>query len=214
VRYYNFDENRSQVFDGIFGNDDNGASLVSVPGSTKANGIAPRFMAAYKLSNEVTLNAQASRGFRLGGINDPLNVPICSAQDLQTFGGRNSWKDETAWNYEVGAKSTLANGRASVNVSAYYMDIDDLQLTVTAGTCTSRLVFNVPKAQSSGLELELGATPTPHLDMSLNASVNTGQLKSTLAGNSESDAPVTGFSPLPETTGEKKTRIRDEASPP
>ncbi|HMC53536.1 MAG TPA: TonB-dependent receptor, partial [Gemmatimonadaceae bacterium] len=178
VRYYNFDENRSQVFDGIFGNDDNGASLVSVPGSTKANGIAPRFMAAYKLSNEVTLNAQASRGFRLGGINDPLNVPICSAQDLQTFGGRNSWKDETAWNYEVGAKSTLANGRASVNVSAYYMDIDDLQLTVTAGTCTSRLVFNVPKAQSSGLELELGATPTPHLDMSLNASVNTGQLKS------------------------------------
>jgi iron complex outermembrane receptor protein len=187
LRYYNFDENRSQVFDGIFGNDDNGNTLVSVPGATKANGLAPRFMASYKASSAVTLNAQASKGFRLGGINDPLNVPICSAQDLVTFGGRDSWKDETAWNYEVGAKSTLLGGRASLNLSAYYMDISDLQLTVTAGTCTSRLVFNVPKARSSGLEVEFGATPSEHLDLSLNASFNNGQLRSTLTSTDASN---------------------------
>jgi len=180
LRYYNFDEDRTQIFDGFFGNDNNGASLISNPGSTKANGFAPRLMASYKASDQITFNAQVSKGFRLGGINDPLNVPICTPQDLITFGGRDSWKDETAWNYEVGTKSTLMDGRASLNLSAYYMDINNLQLTVTAGSCTSRLVFNVPKARSSGIELEFGATPNEQFDFSLNASLNNGQLRSTL----------------------------------
>jgi iron complex outermembrane receptor protein len=180
LRYYNFDEDRTQIFDGFMGNNDNGRSLVSNPGSTKANGLAPRLMASYKASDQITFNAQVSKGFRLGGINDPLNVPICTRQDLITFGGRNSWKDETAWNYEVGTKSTLMDGRASLNLSAYYMDIHDLQLTVTAGSCTSRLVYNVPKARSSGIELEFGAAPNEHFDFSLNTSLNNGQLRSTL----------------------------------
>ncbi len=187
LRYYNFDEDRTQIFDGIFGNDDNGTLQVSSPGSTKADGLAPRLMASYKVSDQVTFNAQASKGFRLGGINDPLNVPICTPQDLVTFGGRDSWKDETAWNYEVGTKSTLMGGRASLNVSAYYMDISDLQLTVTAGSCTSRLVFNVPKARSSGLEFEFSATPSDHFDFSVNASLNNGQLRSTLTSTDASN---------------------------
>ena len=187
LRYYNFNEDRTQIFDGIFGNDNNGSSLVSNPGATKANGLAPRVMGAFKVSDYVTLNAQASKGFRLGGINDPLNVPVCTAQDLATFSGRDSWKDETAWNYEVGAKSTLFGGRASLNVAAYYMDISNLQLTVTAGTCTSRLVFNVPKSHSSGLELEMSATPNEHVDFSVNASLNNGQLGSTLTSTDASN---------------------------
>ena len=156
-------------------------------------------MASYKASDQITFNAQASRGFRLGGINDPLNVPICTPQDLVTFGGRDSWKDETAWNYEIGTKSTLMDGRASLNVSAYYMDIRDLQLTVTAGSCTSRLVFNVPKARSSGLEVEFGATPNEHFDFSLNASLNNGQLRSTLT-STDASHNVTVVSGIKEAT--------------
>ena len=187
LRYYDFAEDRSQIFDGIFGNDDNGNTLVSTPGTTDANGLAPRFMAAFAATPNVTLNAQASKGFRLGGINDPLNVPVCTAADLVTFSGRDSWKDETAWNYEVGAKSTLFGGRASLNLSAYYMDIENLQLTVTAGSCTSRLVFNVPEAVSSGLELDFSATPTEHIDFAVSASFNNGQLRSTLTSTDASN---------------------------
>jgi iron complex outermembrane receptor protein len=180
LRYYNFDESREQIFDGIFGNDNNGTSLVEQPGATKANGWAPRFMASYKASDALTLNAQASRGFRLGGINDPLNVPLCTPEDLATFGGRDSWKDETAWNYEVGAKSQVFGGRGSINVSAFYMDIRDLQLTVTAGSCSSRLIFNVAKARSQGLELEVTAAPNEHWDFSVSAGLNNSELKSTI----------------------------------
>ena len=34
LRYYHFDEDKEQVFDGIFANDNTGTSLVSQPGST------------------------------------------------------------------------------------------------------------------------------------------------------------------------------------
>src|SRR5207237_146466 len=42
LRYYHFNEDKQQIFDGIFGNDNNGVSLVSQPGTTNANGVAPR----------------------------------------------------------------------------------------------------------------------------------------------------------------------------
>jgi iron complex outermembrane receptor protein len=190
LRWYNFDESRAQIFDGIFGNNDNGNSLVSQPGSTDASGVAPRFMASYRASDALTLNAQASRGFRLGGINDPLNLPICTPEDSATFSGRDTWEDETAWNYEVGAKSRLWGGRASLNVSAFYMAIRDLQLTVTAGSCSSRLIFNVDKARSLGAEVELTATPNEHLDLGLAVGLNDSELQSTILSAGQ---PVSGM---------------------
>jgi len=191
LRYYNFKEDRQQIFDGIFAQDSTGTALLSVPGSTKASGVAPRFMASYKVSDALTLNAQVSQGFRLGGINDPLNLPLCTTQqDSTTFSGRNSWKDEKAWNYEVGAKSRLFDGRASLNLSAFYMDIRDLQLSVTAGTCSSRLIFNVDKARSEGVEVEFSATPNEHLDFSFSAGLNDSKLKSTVLSAGQ---PVSGM---------------------
>lgn len=184
LRFFRFDEKRDQVFDGIVTNDSTGTALVSVPGSTDANGLAPRVIASYQASPDVVLNAQVSKGFRLGGINDPLNTPSCTADDRATFSGRDSWANETAWNYELGMKSSLVGGKASLNLAAYYMDIRDLQVTVTAGSCSSRLVFNVPHARSEGLELELDATPNDHVDLALSGSLNDAEVRSTLTSTS------------------------------
>ena len=174
ARWYDFKEDRTQFFDGFF------VGYVSNPGTTKANGLAPRFIANYKASDALTFNAQLSRGFRLGGINDPLNKPICSPADTLTFGGHGRWKDETVWNYEAGMKSRLAGGRASVNIAAFYMDIKDLQLNLTAGTCSSRLVYNVPKARSAGLEFEFTAQPNDHWDLAFSTGLNDAKLQSTV----------------------------------
>ena len=174
VRYYNFRESRAQRFDGDF----TGASSTS--GRITANGVAPRVIANFKVSDATRLNAQVSKGFRLGGINDPLNLPLCSAQDIITFGGRETWKDETLWNYEVGSKSTLLGGRGAFNVAAYRADINDLQATVTAGTCSSRVIFNVPKARSTGAEVELSLAPTDNFDFSVSASHSDSKLRSTV----------------------------------
>jgi iron complex outermembrane receptor protein len=180
LRFYHFSEDKSQIFDGIFGNDNNGTSLVSQPGSTTASGVAPRLIATYKVAEGTNLNAQVSKGFRLGGINDPLNVPLCTSQDLITFGGHDTWKDETVWNYEGGIKSRILGGRGAIAGSLFYMNINDLQTTVTAGSCSSRVIFNVPNARSTGFELEFDAAPNRHIDFALSTSVADGELRSTL----------------------------------
>jgi len=174
LRYYDFEEDRVQTFDGIF------ADPGTTSGSVAADGLAPRVIGSYEVNENTTLNAQVSKGFRLGGINDPLNVPLCSPADLITFGGRETWKDEELWNYEVGSKSTFMGGRGVFNIAAFYMDISDLQATATAGTCSSRIILNVPDARSSGLELELAAQPTGAFDFAISASYNDAELRSTL----------------------------------
>ena len=178
VRYYNYKDDKAQIFDGIFAQDNTGTSLSSQPGKTKGDGFAPRFIASYKVSDSTHLNAQVSKGFRLGGINDPLNVPLCSAQDLIVFGGRPGFKDETAWNYEIGSKSRLFGGRGSFNVSGFYEDIRDLQVVVTAGSCSSRLIFSVPKARSVGGEFEFAVAPSDRFDFALSASYHDAELRS------------------------------------
>ena len=188
LRYYNFNEDKEQIFDGIFAQDNTGTALVSQPGSTDAQGAAPRFIATYRLSENANLNAQVSRGFRLGGINDPLNVPLCTAQDLVTFGGRETWDNETLWNYEVGMKSRVLNGTGAIGVSGFYMDINDLQATVTAGSCSSRVIFNVPKARSQGFEVDFEAAPNPNFDFAISMSVTDAELRSTLTSTDATGA--------------------------
>ena len=198
LRYYNFSEDRGLIFDGIFTNDNTGSALVTDTNSAKASGVVPRFIASYKVSSTLTLNAQASRGFRLGGINDPLNYPACTTQDSITFSGRPSWEDQTAWNYEAGVKSELFGGRGSINLSAFYMDLKNLQLNVTAGSCSSRLVFNAPKARSQGLELEVNGSPSRNVDFSFSAAFNDAKLQSTdTSGNNDVISGIRSGNRLP-----------------
>jgi iron complex outermembrane recepter protein len=186
LRFYHFSEDKEQIFDGIFAHDNTGTSLVSQPGETDANGLAPRVLATYELSDQTHLNGQISRGFRLGGINDPLNVPLCTPQDLVTFGGRETWTDETVWNYEGGIKSRVLNGVGLIGASLFYMDISDLQATVTAGSCSSRVVFNVPDARTTGFEIEFEAAPTQNFDFAVAGSFYDAEMRSTLTSTDPS----------------------------
>src|SRR5262249_48594275 len=157
-------------------------ATVELGKTTKADGVAPRFIASFKATDDIIINAQASKGFRLGGVNDPILLPLCSDPDKITFGNIPTWQDEKAWNYEVGAKMRFLNGRLSVNPTAFYIDIKDLQVVVTAGTCSSRLVFNVPKARSVGGELEVTYAPTNNFDISFSGSYNDSEVRESLDG--------------------------------
>lgn len=89
--------------------------------------------------------------------------------DALTYGGRPNYKDETLWNYEAGVKAST--GGITLNAAVFYNDIKNLQVTADAGSCSSRVVFNVPEAHSQGIEVELSAKPIPGLELSLNGSV-------------------------------------------
>ncbi|MBV9929330.1 MAG: TonB-dependent receptor [Alphaproteobacteria bacterium] len=171
-RYYDFNERRSFKSGGLFSNDDNRTD------KTTSNGFTPRVIATYKVSDRWRINAQASRGFRLGGVNDPLNLPLCTPQDKTIFGGYQTYKDEKLWNYEVGVKG--AEHGIRFNAAAFYNDISNLQVTLDAGSCSSRIVFNVPKAHTQGIEAELAATPAPGLDLSIAGSLIDSKFGSTV----------------------------------
>jgi len=163
-RYYDTSEDRLATQVGLFGN-----GIIDEPGTTADNGFTPRVLASYDVNDEVTLNAQISKGYRLGGINDPLNTALCSAEDLVLFGDFQDYGPETLWNYEAGVK--VNTGKVQFNASAFYADITNLQVTLDAGSCSSRVSFNVPKAHSSGVEFELKARPAEGLDVSIAGSV-------------------------------------------
>ncbi len=176
VRYANYEESRLLTFDGIFAD-----RTIDFPGSVEDDDIAPRVIVSYKATDDLTFNAQASKGFRLGGVNDPLNRPLCSAADFATFNAlsKPTFDNETVWNYEAGMKARLG-GRGSFTVAGFYSDIENLQATLDAGSCSSRIIANVPSARSAGIEAELASNIGDHLDVALSASYNQSELTSSV----------------------------------
>ncbi len=172
-RYYDFSETRTITTGGLFANGDTGQV-----DTTSSSGFSPRVLLSYDLTPDLTLNAQASKGFRLGGVNDPLNTPLCNASDLALFGGFQDYEDETLWNYEVGVKAQGSGFYA--NAAAFYTDINDLQVTLDAGSCSSRIVFNVADAHTMGLEAEVGVSPAPGLDFVFSGSLVEAEFDTTL----------------------------------
>ena len=181
ARTYDYEEERRFTTGGLFSNSDDQVD------STNSDGINPRFILAYDATDTVTLNAQAAKGFRLGGVNDPLNATLCEGSDLDTFGGFQSYDDETLWNYEAGVK--VATRGVRLNAAAFYADISDLQVTLDAGSCSSRVVFNVPDAHTAGVEFEVEATPTENLELSVAGSILESEFDSTVT---DADGNVLG----------------------
>ncbi|MBL8521002.1 MAG: TonB-dependent receptor [Betaproteobacteria bacterium] len=171
-RFYDYEEERTFKSGGLFSDGNNNFD------KTSSDGFNPRFLLAYKASDRVTFNAQASKGFRLGGVNDPLNIPLCTAQDRAIFGGYQRFSDESLWNYEVGVK--MQRPGLSFNAAAFYTKMTDLQVTLDAGSCSSRVVFNVPKAHSSGIEVEMTARPTGNIELTLAGAAVKSEFDSTV----------------------------------
>ncbi|MEA3042242.1 MAG: iron complex outerrane recepter protein [Sphingomonadales bacterium] len=166
-RVYDFSETRRFKSGGLFSNGDNNIN------TTSSTGFSPRAILSYEMADNIRVNAQASKGFRLGGVNDPLNIPLCTGGangiDARTYGNRPTYEDETLWNYELGVRGQ----RRGLNfaAAAFYTDISNLQVTADAGSCSSRVVFNVPKSHTMGVEAEISVTPVTGLSLSINGSL-------------------------------------------
>jgi iron complex outermembrane recepter protein len=172
LRYYDYEEERTFKTGGLFSDTSNQFDR------TQSDGYSPRVLLSYKASPNVTWNAQASKGFRLGGVNDPLNIPLCTAQDRAIFGGYQRFMDESLWNYEVGVK--MAQRGLTFNAAAFHTRMKDLQVTLDAGSCSSRVVFNVPKAHSTGVEVEMTLRPTESLQLAFAGSAVKAEFDSTV----------------------------------
>jgi iron complex outermembrane receptor protein len=175
ARYYDFEETRDFKNGGLFA-----PGFVQTGAKTSSNGISPRFIATWEPNRNLSVNVQAAKGFRLGGINDPLNIPLCSAGDAAIFGPlqSDSYEDETLWNYEAGVK--YSKGPITANAAVFHTKIKDLQVTVDAGGCSSRIVLNAEKAHTTGIEGEFSVSPLEGVELSVAGSYVTSEFDSTV----------------------------------
>jgi len=80
----------------------------------------PRVAINYSPNDDLLFYASAAKGFKPAGISE-----LDFASDLSD----SRFLAETVWNYEIGAKSTLANGQLILNGAFFYMDWTDRQVT-------------------------------------------------------------------------------------
>tara|TARA_B110000008_G_scaffold171035_1_gene170722 strand:+ start:1618 stop:3981 length:2364 start_codon:yes stop_codon:yes gene_type:complete len=156
-----------------------------------------KFNVSYQATNDAMLYATASQGFRLGGTNDPVPEGPCG-DDLAELGlsaTPPSYDSETAWNYELGAKTSWLDQRLTVNATAYQIDWENIQAQRLLSTCGFFFVENGGKAQSRGVELELVSRPTPNLELSLSGSHTDAELTADFEALGVPDGTSLPFSP-------------------
>ncbi|WP_265570393.1 TonB-dependent receptor [Sphingomicrobium nitratireducens] len=190
LRYFDFKESRSLLFQGFF------TGLSVLEQETSSDGFNPRFLLSYEATPNLNINAQVSKGFRLGGVNDPLNEPLCTDDDIAIFKPfAGSYEDESLWNYEAGVK--YSRGNVTFNSAAFYTDIKNLQTTIDAGSCSSRIVFNAEKAHTMGVEAEFSVSPADGLDLSLSGSLVEAEFDTSLPGDLPSITGIRDGNRLP-----------------
>jgi outer membrane receptor protein involved in Fe transport len=110
-------------------------------------------------AQDVLVFASISRGAKAGAT--PINAANISTQDAPA-------KQELLTAYEVGVKAALAEHRIQANVSAFYYDYKDKQLSVYFAdpiyTALARLA-NVPNSEAYGLDGDITWRLNSHLSI-------------------------------------------------
>ncbi|MDE0128265.1 MAG: TonB-dependent receptor [Gammaproteobacteria bacterium] len=137
---------------------------MEISGEETFTDLSPRVALSYDLTDEATVYATVSRGYKAGGFSLGRNGADNSAIN-EVF------DPEILTNYEVGVKSELFDGRARFNAAAFLLDWEDLQLEtfffLVPGDATTNveLTINVQEARATGLEAELAALVTENLTL-------------------------------------------------
>ncbi len=109
----------------------------------------------YKISDNVLAYASASYGEKSGAAN--LGAKVGDAVIIGP---------EKSMDYELGIKTTLADGRATLNANLYNNTIDGYQATLSDPTSTRTYLSNVGKVRLRGVEVEGVAQVSEHLNLS------------------------------------------------
>lgn len=123
------------------------------------NNLSPKIGLSYQVDEAHMIYASASKGFKSGGFDGRSN----SASEAVPY------EPETMWAFEMGSKNSLAGGRASLNIAAYYNDYSNLQLSSFVADdagAFSALFTNAGEATIKGIELEFAARPVEPLNIS------------------------------------------------
>lgn len=114
----------------------------SINDKISENQFTPSIIAEWAVTEDDKIYARADKGFKAGGFD-------AKGARVKDF----LYRPEKVWAYEIGSKNTLANGAATFNVAAFYMDYSDLQTSSFDGQAAF-VVTNAAKATIKGIEAE------------------------------------------------------------
>jgi iron complex outermembrane receptor protein len=109
---------------------------------------------AYQFTHDLFGYVNYAHGYKSGGLNmsglplDAQNQPALATAVI---------KDETNSTYEVGFKSTLRAGKATLNLAAYHTVVSDYQSNVVSSLETAAIrsyPANIPEVRVQGLETD------------------------------------------------------------
>ncbi len=169
---WNVNDRLALMFGGRYSHDDVAQTVggvnfgtPDVPGAGKLSfdDFSPRVAATFDWTDQVTIYGTVSKGYKAGGLQ--LNV----TQQLPVV----DFDEEDLWNYEAGIRVASANGRVRANLSVFYMDWQELQVSTNVAIIdpvTNEITFintttNATSATNSGIEFDIRAAPTDRLSL-------------------------------------------------
>ncbi|HWG67112.1 MAG TPA: TonB-dependent receptor [Rhodanobacteraceae bacterium] len=120
----------------------------------------------YHFTKDFMVYAKVASGYRPGGPNFVLQL----GQGAPTF------QPDKLWNYEIGEKATLLDGRATLNADVYDIHWSRIQLTVNNGGINQ--IENGGSARIKGAELSAALKATSHLTFTASGAYTDAKLSS------------------------------------
>ncbi|MBL4588588.1 MAG: TonB-dependent receptor [Alphaproteobacteria bacterium] len=123
--------------------------------------LSPTASLSYKISSDMTAYVKYSKGFKSGG----WNPDITSTPNIK-------FNAENVSNYELGLRAKFIDDRLGINLTGYYMDYKELQVSQFLGTFSGYVVTNAGKARIKGVEAEIKARPVSWLSLTASGAYN------------------------------------------
>lgn len=121
----------------------------------KYSTVTPSAVINYKPVENVTVYARYAKGFKSGGFNGETS----SLAELM-----DPYNSEKVDSYEIGLKSRFLDNALQLNISGFWNESKDIQLSVfTAQGAAESRVLNAAKARIRGIEIEAVARPSENL---------------------------------------------------
>lgn len=139
--------------------------------------LLPKLSAGFTFAPAHEVYASISRAYKAGGYNTQMFSDVLQQRIMEVMGMTQlytldqivSYAPETSLNYELGIRAATNDRRLSAELTAFYIDCRNQQLTVfPPGSVTGRIMTNAGRTRSMGVELTALWTPTT--DLSLRAS--------------------------------------------
>jgi outer membrane receptor protein involved in Fe transport len=151
-------------------------SYLNSSASGSDTSVTPKFGLSYQAARNTMVYGTISKGFRPSGAQ--IALPNNCNAELLTLGYANSsgqasspetYKSDSVWSYEIGAKTRLFGDLIAFNGSLFRIKWSNIQSTVSVNSCLQSLTDNLGSATSQGFDLQ--ATIHPIKPLSIGAQV-------------------------------------------